>query len=90
RAGVDDKATAADFAFGAMEMRRATSRSSGRWLLSLHWIISGYGLRTGRIVGWFALLAAITVGSLLMGSASHSARRAGMPRTPHFSVQLSP
>ncbi|MFI7532631.1 pentapeptide repeat-containing protein [Streptosporangium sp. NPDC049376] len=90
RAGIDDKATAADFAFGAMEMRRATSRSSGRWLLSLHWIISGYGLRMGRVVGWFALLAAITVGSLLMGSASHSARRASAPRTPHPSIQLSP
>ncbi|MEV8634499.1 pentapeptide repeat-containing protein [Streptosporangium sp. NPDC051023] len=90
RAGVDDKATAADFAFGAMEMRRATSRSSGRWLLSLHWILSGYGLRMGRVLGWFALLAAIMAGSILMSSASHAARRATAPRAPLPSIQLSP
>ncbi|MEV7006910.1 pentapeptide repeat-containing protein [Streptosporangium sp. NPDC051022] len=90
RAGVDDKATAADFAFGAMEMRRATSRSSGRWLLSLHWILSGYGLRMGRVLGWFVLLAAITAGSLLMGSTSHAARRSTAPRPPSAPIQISP
>ncbi|GAA3068899.1 pentapeptide repeat-containing protein [Streptosporangium carneum] len=90
RAGVDDKATAADFAFGAMEMRRATSGASARWLLSLHWILSGYGLRMGRVLGWFALLAAITVGSILMSSASHAARRSTAPRPPLPSVHLSP
>ncbi|GHH69586.1 hypothetical protein GCM10017673_20260 [Streptosporangium violaceochromogenes] len=82
RAGVDDKATAADFAFGAMEMRRLTSRSPARWLLALHWAVSGYGLRMGRTLGWFALTAAIAAGSLLVGSASHAARRVHPPRPP--------
>ncbi|WP_433256306.1 pentapeptide repeat-containing protein [Streptosporangium sp. CA-135522] len=88
--GVDDKATAADFAFGAMEMRRVTSRSSGRWLLSLYWVLCGYGLRMGRALGWFALVAAITAGSLLVSSASHAARRPAGPRVPSPSIHLSP
>ncbi|MET8336219.1 pentapeptide repeat-containing protein [Streptosporangium canum] len=89
--GVDDKATAADFAFGAMEMRRATSRSSGRWLLSLYWILCGYGLRMGRALGWSVLVAAITAGSLLVSSASHAARRPAVPRLPSPpSAHLSP
>ncbi|MGV9776499.1 pentapeptide repeat-containing protein [Streptosporangium sp. NPDC003464] len=90
RTGVDDKATAADFAFGAMEMRRATSRSSGRWLLSLHWILCGYGLRMGRVLGWSALVVALTAASLLMSSASHAARRPAAPREPAPSIHLSP
>ncbi|MEU0519514.1 pentapeptide repeat-containing protein [Streptosporangium sp. NPDC006007] len=93
RTGVDDKDTAADFAFGAMEMRRVTSRSSGRWLLSLHWILSGYGLRMGRAVGWFTLvaaIAAIAAGGLLMGSASHAARRPAPPRASSPPTQFLP
>ncbi|MCG5218157.1 pentapeptide repeat-containing protein [Streptosporangium sp. KLBMP 9127] len=76
RAGVDDRATAADFRFGAMEMRRINSRSFRRWLLSLYWILSGYGLRTGRMLCWFVLIAAIACASLLLTSASHAGRRA--------------
>lgn len=53
---------AADFYYGEMEMRRAASRRTdgGRrrraeWLvLSLYWLVSGYGLRAGR-----ALLALV-------------------------------
>ncbi|MFF5206024.1 pentapeptide repeat-containing protein [Streptosporangium sp. NPDC000396] len=88
RSGVDDKAVAADFAFGAMEMRRITSRSSGRWLLSLYWILSGYGLRMSRAMGWFVLVAAITAGSFLASSVSHAARRPIGPRAPAPGIHL--
>ncbi|GAA4228648.1 uncharacterized protein YjbI with pentapeptide repeats [Streptosporangium album] len=87
--GVDDRTTAADFAFGAMEMRRVTSRSAGRWLLSLSWILCGYGLRMGRVLGWVVLVAAVTAATLLMSSASHAARRPPGPSEPSPLVHLS-
>ncbi|WP_431900111.1 pentapeptide repeat-containing protein [Nonomuraea sp. bgisy101] len=73
----DDDGTAADFAFGAMEMRRAAGR---RWWLSLYWLLCGYGLRTGRAVAWGVLLVAVTAGAVLWTSTSHAARRASTPR----------
>ncbi|GAA3446122.1 pentapeptide repeat-containing protein [Planomonospora venezuelensis] len=79
RAGVDDAAVAADFRFGAMEMRRLASRSPGRWLLSLHWVVSGYGLRMRRVLGWSVLAAVLAAGSLLATSATHTARHAPFP-----------
>jgi uncharacterized protein YjbI with pentapeptide repeats len=77
--GVDDRATAADFRFGAMEMRRITSGPGRRSLLSLYWILSGYGLRMGRVLGWFMLIAALTGASLLMAASSQAARRTPIP-----------
>jgi hypothetical protein len=48
-----DEPGAADFYYGEMEMRRhATPRSFERVLLSIYWLVSGYGLR-----GWRALAA---------------------------------
>ncbi|MGV9307515.1 MULTISPECIES: pentapeptide repeat-containing protein [unclassified Nonomuraea] len=73
----DDHGTAADFAFGAMEMRRHANR---RWWLSMYWLLCGYGLRTGRAVAWSALLLAVTAGAVLWSSTSHAARRASTPR----------
>ncbi|MFE3455343.1 pentapeptide repeat-containing protein [Nonomuraea sp. NPDC059194] len=73
----DDDGTAADFAFGAMEMRRAATR---RWWLSLYWLLCGYGLRTGRAVAWGVLLVALTAGAVLWAGASHAGRRATTPR----------
>ncbi|MEU6999007.1 pentapeptide repeat-containing protein [Nonomuraea sp. NPDC046570] len=73
----DDDGTAADFAFGAMEMRRHASR---RWWLSLYWLVSGYGLRMGRTAAWVVLLAAVTSGALLWNSTSHASRRVSHPR----------
>ncbi|MFB8348554.1 pentapeptide repeat-containing protein [Streptomyces niveus] len=60
---------AADFYYGEMEMRRhdraGTSRSE-RGLLHGYWLLSGYGLRASRALGWLvaAMLATIF---LLMG-----------------------
>lgn len=63
--GVDDARVAADFAFGAMEMRRLGSpRGRMRLLLSLYWLACGYGLRAGRALGWLALVAAVAVGAV--------------------------
>ncbi|MFG1863085.1 pentapeptide repeat-containing protein [Microbispora bryophytorum] len=65
RPGVDDTRVAADFAFGAMEMRRLGSpRGRGRLLLSLYWLACGYGLRAGRALGWLALVAAVAAGAV--------------------------
>lgn len=60
---------AADFYYGEMEMRRRdylqTSRAE-RWLLHLYWLVSGYGLRASRALGWLAVAIATTI-LLMMG-----------------------
>ncbi|MFI0813609.1 pentapeptide repeat-containing protein [Streptomyces echinatus] len=60
---------AADFYYGEMEMRRhdrtATSRAE-RGLLHAYWLLSGYGLRALRALGWLAAAMLITL-VLLMG-----------------------
>ncbi|TMR91747.1 pentapeptide repeat-containing protein [Nonomuraea basaltis] len=65
-----DRATSADFAFAAMEMRR---RAGHRWWLSVSWLLYGYGMRRGRAVAWFAVLAAIAAAAVLWSSSGHSA-----------------
>ncbi|MEV0383975.1 pentapeptide repeat-containing protein [Nonomuraea sp. NPDC050643] len=64
-----DRATSADFAFAAMEMRR---QAGHRWWLSLSWLLCGYGMRMGRAAGWFALLAAIAAAAIVWSTASHA------------------
>ncbi|MEU5979986.1 pentapeptide repeat-containing protein [Streptomyces sp. NPDC047315] len=58
---------AADFYYGEMEMRRrdrtGTSRAE-RGLLHGYWMLSGYGLRASRAVGW--LVAAMVVTTVLL------------------------
>ncbi|MEU8348848.1 pentapeptide repeat-containing protein [Streptomyces sp. NPDC048845] len=57
---------AADFYYGEMEMRRhdgGTPRGE-RGLLHAYWLVSGYGLRASRALGW--LLAAMTTTVLLV------------------------
>ncbi|GAA0944050.1 pentapeptide repeat-containing protein [Nonomuraea longicatena] len=76
---MDDRNTASDFAFGAMEMRRMATR---RWWLSLSWLLWGYGLRMGRTVVWFTLLAAIAMGAVFVATASHATRRSSPPPAP--------
>ncbi|GGS92992.1 hypothetical protein GCM10010176_041090 [Nonomuraea spiralis] len=73
RGRVEDRDTSADFAFAAMEMRR---QAGEHWWLSLSWLLWGYGMRLGRAVAWFTLLAALTVAAVLWSSASHAARQA--------------
>ncbi|GAA4680428.1 pentapeptide repeat-containing protein [Streptomyces youssoufiensis] len=60
---------AADFYYGEMEMRRhdrtSTSRAE-RGLLHAYWMLSGYGLRALRALGWLAATMVVTI-ALLMG-----------------------
>ncbi|WLQ53676.1 pentapeptide repeat-containing protein (plasmid) [Streptomyces poriferorum] len=60
---------AADFYFGEMEMRRhdrAKTTWTERGLLHGYWLMSGYGLRASRALGWLGAAMLITV-VLLMG-----------------------
>ncbi|WP_406485970.1 hypothetical protein [Streptomyces phaeochromogenes] len=60
---------AADFYYGECEMRRHdhTDTPKGeRRLLWAYWLLSGYGLRASRAIGW--LLAAMTITVLLLMS----------------------
>ncbi|MEU5957975.1 pentapeptide repeat-containing protein [Streptomyces sp. NPDC047525] len=59
---------AADFYYGEMEMRRHADDIpwSERALLSAYWILSGYGLRAARSIGWLTAAMAATI-VLLMG-----------------------
>ncbi len=50
--------------YGEMEMRRlAAGRQLGlvneRWLLGAYWLVSGYGLRARRALGWLAVLVVV-------------------------------
>jgi hypothetical protein len=51
-----------------MEMRRHGKGwdTAERWLLQLYWLLSGYGLRASRALGWLAL-AMLTTILLMMG-----------------------
>lgn len=69
-----DRATSADFAFAAMEMRR---RAGHRWWLSVSWLLFGYGMRMGRSAAWLAVLAAIAAAAVLWTSTGHGT---AMPR----------
>lgn len=58
---------AADFYYGEMEMRRhdrVDTTAGERFLLRGYWLLSGYGLRASRAIGW--LLAAMAVTIVLM------------------------
>jgi hypothetical protein len=62
-----DEPGAADFYYGEMEMRRASSRGVEKVLLAIFWAISGYGLRAWRsmtslLTVIFAAALIITVG----------------------------
>jgi len=60
---------AADFYYGEMEMRRhdrsGSNTSAERGLLHCYWILSGYGLRALRTLGWLAVAMLITIVLLL-------------------------
>ncbi|WP_405594066.1 pentapeptide repeat-containing protein [Streptomyces sp. NBC_01410] len=60
---------AADFYYGEMEMRRhdrTGTTSAERGLLHGYWVLSGYGLRASRALGWLAAAMLVTI-VLLMG-----------------------
>ncbi|GGQ09707.1 pentapeptide repeat-containing protein [Streptosporangium pseudovulgare] len=75
------RALASGLTLGALEMRRVTVAAPARWLLGPHWAPGGNGPRMNRIMGWLALVTAVTAASLLAGSASHAAHRPA-PATP--------
>ncbi|MGK5695907.1 pentapeptide repeat-containing protein [Streptomyces sp. URMC 128] len=68
REDAKDEPGAADFYYGEMEMRRLSRKwsTSERWLLQLYWLLSGYGLRASRALGWLSL-AMLTTILLMMG-----------------------
>ncbi|PRX62149.1 uncharacterized protein YjbI with pentapeptide repeats [Nonomuraea fuscirosea] len=78
-----DRATAADFAFAAMEMRRQAGHG---WWLSVSWLVCGYGMRMGRAAAWCALVAAITAAAVLWSTASHATGHTGAPALPSVPV----
>ncbi|MGW5264742.1 pentapeptide repeat-containing protein [Microbispora sp. NPDC004025] len=81
RPGVDDARVAADFAFGAMEMRRlGSARGRARVLLSLYWLACGYGLRAGRALGWLTLVAALAAGAVCWTAMARPAGKHGVQR----------
>ncbi|WP_165975696.1 pentapeptide repeat-containing protein [Actinomadura rubrisoli] len=56
----DHGGLARDLRYSALEIRRHTEPTPWRrWALHLMWLTSGYGLRTGRIMAWLAVLAAL-------------------------------
>jgi uncharacterized protein YjbI with pentapeptide repeats len=63
-----DEPGAADFYYGEMEMRRNDRRRprAERGLLWLYWLLSGYGLRASRALGWLLAAMATTVLVLLL------------------------
>ncbi|GAA1710777.1 pentapeptide repeat-containing protein [Nonomuraea bangladeshensis] len=64
-----DRATAADFAFAAMEMRR---RAGHHWRLPVSWLLFGYGPRLGRTAGWLTALATVALVAVVWASAGHA------------------
>ncbi|MGP3940024.1 pentapeptide repeat-containing protein [Streptomyces sp. 6N106] len=58
-----DEPGAADFYYGEMEMRRhsRTWSEADRWLLQAYWLLSGYGLRASRALGWLAASMLLTI-----------------------------
>jgi hypothetical protein len=78
RKGREDNADApgaADFYYGEMEMRRHAREGGSRTeraILTLYWLVSGYGLRASRAL--VALLATIVVFALLFWSVGFDPR----------------
>ncbi|MEV0598564.1 pentapeptide repeat-containing protein [Streptomyces sp. NPDC050315] len=68
REDAKDEPGAADFYYGEMEMRRHSHgwRKAERWLLQAYWLLSGYGLRASRAIGWLAVAMMATI-LLMMG-----------------------
>ncbi|MFI0190039.1 pentapeptide repeat-containing protein [Streptomyces sp. NPDC017082] len=68
REDAKDEPGAADFYYGEMEMRRHSRKwgEAERWLLQAYWLLSGYGLRASRALGWLGLAMMTTI-FLMMG-----------------------
>ncbi|WP_225842954.1 pentapeptide repeat-containing protein [Streptomyces albus] len=66
REDAKDEPGAADFYYGEMEMRRYSRgrRHAERWLLTVYWAVSGYGLRASRALAWLAATMLVTAVAL--------------------------
>jgi hypothetical protein len=87
-----DEPGAADFYYGEMEMRRNDSRRprAERWLLWWYWLLSGYGLRASRALGWLMAAMATTVLVLLLVGLPNADPSPQVSGTDHAGqVQLS-
>jgi uncharacterized protein YjbI with pentapeptide repeats len=64
--GAANQPGAADFYYGEMEMRRLDKRASWdeRLVVTLYWLVSGYGLRASRAFLWLTL--SILLGALML------------------------
>jgi hypothetical protein len=61
-----DEPGASDFYYGEMEMRRLDESNSWaeRFVVSVYWLVAGYGLRATRALGW--LLMVLLAASLVL------------------------
>ena len=59
REDAKDEPGAADFYYGEMEMRRAAASGWEKALLTLYWLVSGYGLRASRSLAAFAVVVTV-------------------------------
>lgn len=84
-----DMPGAADFYYGEMEMRRHDVRTSrlDRFLISLYWLVSGYGLRPLRALAMWVLL--IAVGTFVMSLGGFSDNDFSWTRASLFSARAS-
>ncbi|MFF7362740.1 pentapeptide repeat-containing protein [Streptomyces sp. NPDC008125] len=77
---------AADFYYGEMEMRRhdrTVSTRPERGLLYLYWLLSGYGLRASRALGWLAVAVFLTIFFLMgFGIPENSAKQEATGTVP--------
>jgi uncharacterized protein YjbI with pentapeptide repeats len=84
---------AADFYYGECEMRRhdRTGTSTGeRRLLWGYWLLSGYGLRASRAMGWLlAAMATTTLALMLWGLPSHDPAPATTGSLTHGKITLN-
>jgi len=67
---------AGDFYYGEMEMRRHSAETprAERWILTVYWLLSGYGQRAARAVAALAVVI-VVVGVLLAVWGQHDAAR---------------
>ncbi|MFF0205848.1 pentapeptide repeat-containing protein [Streptomyces sp. NPDC005017] len=76
---------AADFYYGEMEMRRHADDipRSERGLLTMHWALSGYGLRASRALAWLGAAMLCTIVTLMaVGLPSHPPKQTATGTVP--------
>jgi hypothetical protein len=87
--GKSDMPGASDFYYGEMEMRRRDNDSSfwDRVLVTLYWLLSGYGLRTTRSVIAYIILISLGTWGMQFGGFEHGCY--SISRAALFSLRAS-